>query len=86
MSFDLLLDWKKCRWLKKAGFEVLTEDVIREVLPVDDRVKRYGVEEVKKDFQLFRRYKGSNVQIYSIRYLSETPLKKLKEYHRKNLK
>jgi|GEM_PF-4561620 len=75
----------KTKWLKRHGFKLLTDDVIEELLRTEERAKPYTAQELKEMFQLYRRY-GSLIMPYSIKYIEQTSMKRLKAAHRRNIR
>ncbi|MNJ36933.1 hypothetical protein D3C77_317380 [compost metagenome] len=83
--YIIKVDQKKFKWLKRHGLKPMTDEVIEELLRTEERAKPYTAEELKRMFQLYRRY-GSLIIPYSIGYIEQMPLKRLKAAHRKNLR
>lgn len=79
------IDPNKMKWLERHGFKLLTDDVIEELLRTEERAKPYTAQDLKEMFQLYRRY-GSLIMPYSIKYIEQTSMKRLKTAHRRNIR
>ncbi|MFU1798197.1 hypothetical protein ACM1RC_30375 [Paenibacillus azoreducens] len=79
------LDWRKDRWMKRSRIKPMTDEVVRELLEEEVRAMNFTFDSLKQTFQFYRRY-GGLIMPYSTAYLDETPLWKLKVYHRKNIR